>query len=102
MITKFYKYGDKKYWLVPTDERFVPSLMKLGCTSSFIKYQSNNDNIKLHKYVYIGIGDRARANDWSWSGYTEEGKNAFENLNYTYMGTINIEKYEFDIDKYNL
>ena len=80
MITKFYKYGDKKYWLVPTDERFVPSLKKLGCTSSFIKYQSNNDNIKLHKYVYIGIGDRVRANDWSWSGYTEEGKNAFKDF----------------------
>lgn len=102
MITKFDKYGNKRYWLVPTDNRFVTSLNKLGCDKSFIEYQRKNDNIKLHKYVYVGTGNRVSNNEWSWAGYSEEGKNAFENLNYTYMGTINMEDYELNIDKYNL
>ena len=103
MITEFSKYyGEKKFWLVPTDERFVPSLKKLKCSKSFINYQSNNENIQLTKYVYVGVGNRVTGDDWSWSDYSEGGKKAFIDLNYKYMGTINIEDYEFKIDKYNL
>lgn len=95
-----------KYWLVPTDERFVPSLKELGCSKAFIDYQRKNENIQLTKYVYVGIGNRVSTDDWSWSP-DDIGK--YEFRNYTYMGTINLtkeEKFELDLiesrKKFNL
>ena len=104
MITIFENYNINKYWLVPTDERFVKSLQDLGCDKKFINYQSKNENIQLTKFVYVGIGNRVSSYEWSWSSYSDDGsgRKSFEDLNYKYMGTINIEYYEFEINKYNL
>lgn len=102
MITNFNEHSGNKYWLVATDERFVPSLKKIGCDKAFIDYQRDNENIFQNKYVYVGIGNRVSNYDWSWAGYSEEGKKAFEDLKYKYIGTVNIEEYEFKMDKYNL
>lgn len=91
-----------KYWLVPTDKRFIPSLKELGCDKNFINYQSKNENIFRNKYVYIGFGNNYPYDSWTWSSGTDEGKSAFEKENYRYIGSINIDPWEFDQDKYNL
>jgi hypothetical protein len=105
-IKTFERFNLKKFWLVPTDERFVKSLKDLGCSKSFIKYQSNNKNIQLTKYVYVGIGNRVSTDDWSWAP-DDIGEKEFRN--YTYMGTINLTEDEemelkaiIHMSKYNL
>lgn len=96
----------KKYWLLPTDERFKKSLEKINCDpNQFI----NNNKIKT-KYVFIRHdGDYTHQSDkrWGWIEYNGKITNDYyDELGYEYQGTINIDgndpEIEMTTNKYNL
>lgn len=97
-----------KFWIVPTDERFIKSLKDIGCSKKFIEYQSKNENIFKQKYVFISYesyDEFDSHNGWGWSTGAENLNNpklSIYSNTHRYMGMVNIEDYEFISDKYNL
>ena len=46
----------KKYWLMPTDQRFEDSLKKVGCDDQYDRKNFlNNSYLRRNKFVFIGM-----------------------------------------------
>lgn len=96
--TSFISY----YWVLPVDERFIPSLMQIECPSYAQKeFQQDMKYIEIEKenFVIVYYSAIENFNPWRLASYSLIG--LFEE-NYTFGGFINIEDYELDADKYNL
>ena len=92
---KHYESEIDRYWLVPTDERLIPSLEKIGADFNL----TQNSGIKKYKYVFIGL----YMNSWVWAVYDGEERNeSFERNGNEYAGRVNIPDYEINANKYNL
>lgn len=116
MITKFkifekMTFKCKKYWLIPTDDRFDDSLEKIGCKDD--EYIPREYVRNIH-YIFIleEIGYLYDKNNkkwfvdynyWSWNPYIGNLKDDYSEKNgYEFQGIVNIEPYELDALKYNL
>ena len=102
----------KKYWLVPTDDRFLKSLEKIKCDSKYIKILLSprvRDRLAKYKKPFAFIGYNSFDADglntgWSWDKYEENILNQwYEERGYKFMGTVNMD-YELEIiaNKYNI
>jgi hypothetical protein len=106
MITIFEKYKkyveptENLYWLVPTDKRFRRSLVKIGCSPSWINFQVKNSNILEHEYAYIAF-ITGGMQTWNWMP-SSDGTYFERNWGCKFMGSVNIEPFELDGFKYNL
>jgi hypothetical protein len=107
-LKRFEDIEDKKYWLVPTDDRFVGSLKELGCTDNFINIMNSNEHVKT-PYIYICINPYVTritqnfTDGWGWNHYLgNEPNDFFDKAGYTYIGHINIVDEELTQSKYNL
>lgn len=92
---------DKMYWLLPTDERYEHSLLKINCENSgmlsILKRQAYNQ-----KYIFIGYNKKGE-NRWGWVNYNDKLTcDFYENKGYKFGGTVNIPDYEIIANKYNL
>ena len=89
------------YWLVPTDDRFENSLKQIECPDEKIELFLTNNEIKKYDYIFIDYS----YDNWGWNDY--HGKmldEYYENRNYKFMGTINIDYNDIDfaVNKFNL
>lgn len=103
---KTYESTIKKYWLIPTDDRFEKSMKEIGCDIGQLKSKSltGRDLIKEHEYIFVYYNSD---NDWSWTNYYGELKDEIgEKNNYDFQGTVNIvgndPEAEKATTKYNL
>lgn len=97
-------YNNRKYWLVPTDERLKPALKKIGCDEDFISRL--NFIVTQASYIFVcqyevkpdGLSFKYK---WEWNRYKGvEEDESFKDI--TYMGRVDIQDFELDADKYNL
>ena len=87
-----------KYWLVPTDDRFLSVLKKIKCNDPlYIKYGQSN---KERPYIYLTY--KYDTEEWSYMEYEQDSIDWYEDYNYKYMGTVNIYDGDIEAKKYNL
>ena len=94
-------YNKPTYWLLTSDDRFEKSLKQIKCPNNNIKIFLNNNRIKNIKYVFICYSPYNK--QWEWNSY--KGKlldDYLEENNYKFGGSININEFELDADKFNL
>ena len=96
-----------EYWLLPTDERFEKSLKEIGCPKQQIfRFLSRLSRHLMGSFVFIGcrFNNNPQARQYGWIKYDGgELKNDFyEGESFKFSGTINIEEYELESEKYNL
>ena len=103
---------EKKYWVIPTDERLEDSLNKIGCEDNEdMNYKTrflSNPNFKNNQnkiiFILMSINSKNRKY-WGWNIF--EGDLypiwAVED-NYEFSGIINIDdlETEYSANKYNL
>jgi len=98
-------YDTRRYWLLPTDERFKKSLKKIKCTKDRTREFLINEQIK-DMYVFIGYNPErgnTESDKWGWDKYFEYYNDGFyEKNDYKFMGKININDYELDANKFNI
>ena len=100
-------YNESVYWLLPTDDRFEKSLMKIKCPVNRIILFLNNYNIKT-KYIFVGYNANRVIYDvsnwnWGWERYRGyDNCDFYEENNYKFMGTINIDESELAANKFNI
>ena len=95
---------DKKYWLLPTDDRFEKSLYKINAPLKFL----TNQGIEKDFFVFIGNDGREDTTfSWGWDPY--DGKRLewwFEENGFRFMGCVNMEDWKPELymatKKYNL
>jgi len=92
---------ERKYWLLPTDERFEKSLEEIGSSPIFINsilnFKENYDKKYHQKYIYISKNDSG----WSWMPYEKSSEVFFNKRDYVFSGNVNIED-EMTAIKYNI
>lgn len=94
---------EKKYWLIPTDDRFEDSLMKIGCDDVDAIEDLNNRTLRNSKYVFILLHNDGNVKDWGWNYYSGNIVDSFSKKhNYIFCGTVNIDEFELVANKYNL
>ena len=100
----------KRYWLLPTDNRFKKSLQDIGCSPAQIYTYLSNENIfnDSKNFVFISYNNCDNPSyEWGWNPFKNKLKDQyFETHYYKFMGIINITKdeikYAILINKYNL
>jgi hypothetical protein len=103
MITNFKLFENKtyggyvgKYWLVPTDDRFMSALKKIKCNDPlFTEYDQSNKGEYIYMTYKYNLG-------WSYMNYDKFSIEWYEDYNYKYMGAVNIYDGELQMNKYNL
>ena len=99
------KIKDKEksyYWILPSDERFFPSLEKIKCPKKAQKeFRQDMQYIDMQKFVIVYYSAIEDINPWRLASYSlldlfEESED------YIFGGYINIEDYEIEANKYNL
>jgi len=98
---KVFKFNEsvrriKKYYLIPTDDRFYQSLKTIQYPKDLIPRLESLR--KEHKYLFIDYDGEY----WEWSKYSDDFVNFYEIGGYKFMGAINIPEYELSSKKYNL
>jgi hypothetical protein len=114
-IKYFEHKNDKKYWLLPTDDRFEKALKKIGYTIGG-HHQNFLENHPLRglKYVFIGF-DSDYDYEWGWMDDSPKSvydihnindvkSNYYENQGYKFSGVIDADEIQKALiaDKYNL
>ena len=97
----------KKYWLLPTDDRFEDSLRQIGYTEGLEENGFLNPKFisEEHDYVFIVFEKENEewADDWGWNPYRGNQLDDWsEKHGYKFCGNVNINDYELDANKYNL
>lgn len=103
----------KKYWILPTDDRFEQALITIQCPPNMIRNFMNNDFIFADKYKYTFIcfdpsnTNIKQNNGWGWDHYTGKKRDEyFDENGFIFNGMINIAnddpKLDKVISKYNL
>jgi len=103
-------YNQKIYWLVPTDKRLKKSLTQINCPKDIIDNYINNVLPKLENNNYLGsyifITYRPEYEPlirWGWDYYHNTLPDEWlSKNNFVFGGTINIEQFELDANKFNL
>ena len=104
----YYHYGNnKKYWLLPTDDRFESSLEQIGCPRDEIEDFLENSRLRLTAVVFIGFRVEHDRDCWGWNEY--RGSNSctdYDYSDYIFKGLVNMEEGEPELlsttNKYNL
>ena len=95
----------KKYWLLPTDERYKDSLIQINCHEDLLnKFLDDTDRYN-HKYIFICFDKNETINylKWGLMYYRYKPYDEYLEINgYKFMGNVNIPDYELDAEKYNL
>ncbi len=106
-LKQFEKNNQKMYWLLPTDNRFKKSLIQINCTERKIRSLLDSSSLKEHKYVFIGY-DKTNYDSnidfkWGWNEYRNKmTDDYYENNNFKFMGTVNIDESELVANKFNI
>jgi len=100
---KIYENNDgKKYWLMPTDERFLDSLDKISCNDPDF-FGGSSHEFKYIFAIYLPESYSNNIGEWGWERYRGELTCEWaEERNYEFQGIINIKEGELEADKYNL
>lgn len=122
-IKKYEKVGKRKFWLLPTDDRFEKALNIINCAPSkkddFLADRSQN--MRRYKYIYISYDsdEKSISRQWGWMPYYRHDHDNNDQLidskqwfiddgykDFDYIGLTNAEIEEIEIkktqDKYNL
>ena len=97
----------RKYWLLPTDDRFVKSLKQINCTDRKIRGFLDSSSLKECKYIFVGY-DNSNNNfnvddKWGWNEHKNKlTDNYYEDNNYKFMGIVNIDDSELAANKFNI
>jgi hypothetical protein len=108
MITKFKIFETtesiSRFWVLPTDERFIPSLQEIKCPKN-VQRELKRDlkNFEYGPSVKFAIIFFASHEDIDpWRLASIDHINLFQGSEYKFGGYVNIEDYELDAEKYNL
>lgn len=103
-------YNQKKYWLVPTDKRFEKSLKDLNCPKDridnymrFVLPRALEDSIHSNNYIFIIYHpDYESLMRWGWDYYDKLPDEYYSTNKFEFGGTVNIEQFELDANKFNI
>lgn len=97
------EYIPNKYWLIPTDHRYLFALKKLEMSEYFLNNFLENKNIPRNSYIFVCNYIWFNKEQWTWNKYNnEEHDSFFEEKGNIYMGRIDISDEEIASIKYNL
>ena len=94
-------FTDKKFWILPTDERFAGAMNKIGADNTIYKFAIDSIRKMKHNYLIIYYNDFFNTK-WNYIGSNINTIKFLEDEGYKNMGYIDIPQYELDMVKYNL
>lgn len=98
-------YTNKKFWILPTDERFKDAMNKIGAGYTDYDFAIAYFRNRGLKYLIIynaSIKQKSIDIVWNYIGYNSSSIKYLESEGYENMGTVYIPQYELDMEKYNL
>lgn len=106
-LKKYEQNANKKYWLLPTDDRLEKSLDEINCNDKQ-KFMVHVYNSELKRYVFVSHNNTD--DFWGWQRYNQDDdklyNDYYESEGYEFMGTINIigddPKVEKNANKFNI